>query len=154
MKCINGYWIDERNNRWSSSLYTKAEAIKVSNSCHNCYDCNSCNNCHNCNNCHDCRNCHGCHGCHDCNSCYDCNNCRNYKTNPNRYAQKELGSNWPNTCIYWDKEQTNIQVICGCFSGTLETFHNAVLAKYSETHPYIKFIRITEKILQLEKESL
>lgn len=28
MKQINGYWVDENNNRWDCELYSKAEALQ------------------------------------------------------------------------------------------------------------------------------
>lgn len=136
MKKINNYWVDENNNKWSCSLYTEEQAIK---------------NCSSCIDCHDCMDCYGCHGCRDCSGCHGCHGCSDYTHNPNRYAQKGLGANWNNTCIYWDKEQTNIQVVCGCFRGSIEEFKKAVINKYSKNHDYIKYANIALKIMEFEK---
>ena len=95
MKQINGYWVDENNNRWDIEFYTEEAAEKCSkslvdcencincNNCRYCYDCSDCGyscycyNCYDCDNCDNCRNCRNCRDCYDCRYCNDCRNCRN-----------------------------------------------------------------------------
>ena len=86
MKQINGYWVDENNNRWDIEIYTEEQAEKASKSlvnCRNCYNCHDCRYCHYCDNCRNCDNCgycgycHDCHCCNDCRYCHDCRYCRN-----------------------------------------------------------------------------
>ena len=76
MKQINGYWVDENNNRWDIEIYTEEQAEKFSKSLVNCYDCDNCGDCGNCRNCKNCRYCHNCDYCHNCYDCYDCCDCR------------------------------------------------------------------------------
>ncbi len=190
MKQENGFWVDENNNKWTTSLYTEDQAKALSKTLTNCTGCTNCTNCTNCTGCTDCRNCMYCRNCKGCTSCTDCWDCRNctscigcryctdcwdcrnctgcqkctnctgctdctdYSFNPNRYAQKALGSTWDNTCIYWDKEQTNIQVVCGCFKGSIEEFKGAVLKKYNRGHGYIKYINIALTIMEMERHDL
>ena len=70
MKQINGYWVDENDNRWNIKTYTEEEAERYSKSLVNCYYCYNCIDCHNCFNCFDCV---------DCSDCRYCWNCRYYK---------------------------------------------------------------------------
>lgn len=80
MKQINGYWVDENNNRWDIEFYTEEEAEKCSKSlvdCENCRDCRNCRNCCDCCDCCDCRYCGYCYNCCDCDNCDNCRNCRN-----------------------------------------------------------------------------
>ena len=44
MKKINNYWVDENNNRWSTSSHTKKQAQEKSESLINCRDCSDCCN--------------------------------------------------------------------------------------------------------------
>ena len=77
MKQINGYWVDENNNRWDIEIYTEEQAEKYSRSLVNCRYCLNCDNCQNCIDCRNCDNCHNCHDCNDCCYCCYCRNCRN-----------------------------------------------------------------------------
>lgn len=71
------YWIIG-SNRWSKTLYTKEEAIKLSKTlinCENCEDCRYCRDCVDCNYCEHCQNCKNCDFCSWCSddhnkSCY------------------------------------------------------------------------------------
>ena len=77
LKQINGYWVDENNNRWNIEIYTEEEAEKCSKSLVNCHDCYNCVDCKYCRNCNDCRYCINCRYCNSCLACYHCKNCRN-----------------------------------------------------------------------------
>jgi hypothetical protein len=59
-----------------------------------------------------------------------------------------MGSNHSNTCVYWAKDK--VQVVCGCFSGTIEEFKNAVNKKYGEKHEYHDFINTALMIMKSE----
>ncbi|MGF6375059.1 hypothetical protein M2140_000093 [Clostridiales Family XIII bacterium PM5-7] len=74
MKLINGFWVDENNNKWNSRYYSEIDAETNSNSL---TDCENCIDCENCTECIDCRNCINCSYCVDCSDCIDCNNCTN-----------------------------------------------------------------------------
>lgn len=82
LKKINGYWMDENNNRWDTKIYTKEQAEKFSKSLVDCYNCYNCDNCYNCRYCDYCNNCHNCHQCSYCgncrysSNCYNCYDCR------------------------------------------------------------------------------
>ena len=148
MKQINGYWVDENNNRWDIRIYTEEQAEKYSKSlanCNNCFNCRNCYYCFNCRNCCDCNycgdcfscrnccDCNNCHNCRCCNNCRNCNYCKDYKQNPQRYTTDKVGSRNDQTTFYYGETKNNekeIQVVCGCFEGNLETFEKAVL----ETH--------------------
>jgi hypothetical protein len=100
----DGFYVDDRNNKWDMKLYSEKEAIEYSKSlincdgclnCKNCFDCLDCVNCIGCNNCIECRDCldcvnctscilstycdgcHGCEECKDCKGCLKCKNCNN-----------------------------------------------------------------------------
>ena len=80
MKQINGYWVDENNNRWDIEIYTEGQAEKFSKSlvnCHNCRNCSYCYNCDYCDNCQNCIGCRNCYSCYSCRNCQNCDNCRN-----------------------------------------------------------------------------
>ena len=163
----NKYWVDENNNKWDKSRYTKERAIVCSKALVNCYDCsdcrdcNSCNNCHhcsgcydcyncrychycsNCSDCHSCHHCSGCSHCRDCSDCCSCSYCRDCKENPRQYITAKIGRRKSVTHFYWTNKD-DVQVICGCFSGDLEEFEAAVLKthKNNKTHreAYLKEI--------------
>ena len=83
------YWVDGRNNRWTASKYTKAEAAYMSSTLRSCSDCvdssdlefcrhaiesTGCNNCHQIERCVKCTDCDACDDCYDCLVCRDCYN--------------------------------------------------------------------------------
>lgn len=75
----DGYWTDEKFNKWSVFSYTEEEARICSASlknCRNCESCRDCWGCENCRNCESCRNCLNCRSCRDCEICRDCYGCR------------------------------------------------------------------------------
>jgi hypothetical protein len=51
--------------------------------------------------------------------------------------------------MYWTDDK--VQVVCGCFSGTVDAFKTAVINKYNKSHEYIKFVERAEMIIELEK---
>ena len=164
MKQINGYWVDENNNRWNIEIYTEEEAEKCSKSLVNCYDCDncygssSCNDCRCCCNCHGCCNCYCCRDCDNCRYCCDCYNCRNcdscrycynYKQNPQRYTTKKIGSRNDQTTFYYGETENGmeVQVVCGCFRGNLEDFEKAVLETHKDNDLYRKqYLKEIEKV--------
>lgn len=129
MQLINGYWVDDNNNRWNCDFYDEDEAKKYSDNltnCHDCWNCEGCRDCEDCWGCRDCEDCEGCwncrdcedcRGCRDCEDCWNCEDCRGCVT-------PRIGSRNANTTFYWLGEQT--RVICGCFRGTIEEFEEQV----------------------------
>ena len=149
MKKVNGYFIDENNNKWSEKKFTMEEALHLSGTltdCTNCVNCTNCINCVNSTNCINCTNCFYCIDCIDCNSCTICACCNGFKSNPNRYAKKNLGNKWSNTCIYWTGGK--VQVVCGCFSGDLKEFEKVILKKYGHDHEYISYIKQAKMLME------
>lgn len=158
MKQINGYWVDENNNRWDIEIYTEGQAEKCSKSLVNCYNCQNCYNCRNCRNCHycyycyyccDCCNCDNCRYCCYCYNCCDCNSCDYYKLNPQRYTTNKIGSRNDQTTFYYGetKKGMEVQVICGCFNGNLEDFEKAVLETHKDNDLYRKqYLKEIEKV--------
>ena len=118
--------------------------------CHYCVGCGYCRYCRDCRSCRDCRDCVGCLACRDCRSCVDCRacvgcgycrDCRDLKNNPNRYGKQGLGGGHENTCAYWLSGDTDtLQLVCGCFNGTLKEFQDAVTEKYGSVHEYHDWI--------------
>lgn len=155
MKQINGYWVDENNNRWNIKFYTEEAAEEFSKSLVNCYNCIGCDYCYNCQNCNGCRYCTGCincNNCHDCRYCGDCrccDYCDDYKQNPQRYTTKNIGSRNDQTTFYYGetKNGMEVQVVCGCFRGNLETFVKAVLETHKDNDLYRKqYLKEIEKV--------
>lgn len=72
MQQINGYWVDENNNRWDCEKYTKIQAREYSATLINCYGCDNCCNCFDCWNCVDCFDCRSCKNCWYCAYCLEC----------------------------------------------------------------------------------
>lgn len=153
MKQINGYWVDENNNRWNCEICSEASAEKFSKTlinctdcidCTNCTDCNSCFNClycHNCTNCINCWLCHNCISCHLCNSCFDCmycNFCRKFKENPQMYTTKKIGGRNAQTIFYYGKTDKGmeVRVVCDFFKGNLEEFETAVMKTHKNCDEY------------------
>lgn len=168
MKQINGYWVDENNNRWNIGIYTEEQAEKFSKSLVNCYNCNNCGYCDNCRSCHNCRYCNKCNDCNNCrycDYCDYCNSCRycryccdcrychdccNYKQNPQRYTTKKIDSKNDQITFYYGETKNNekeIQVVCGCFRGNLEDFEKAVLETHKDNDLYRKqYLKEIEKV--------
>lgn len=59
--------------------------------------------------------------------------CMDWEDNPERITSKKIGSRNSQTTIYFNNKKT--QIICGCFSGTLEKFKQSVNEEYSEFKP-------------------
>ena len=101
------------------------------NYCNYCDPCNHCNHCNYCNYCNYCDSCNSCNYCNHCNYCYSCDSCDScnyWETNPQRYTTTNIGSRDQQTTFYFDTKR--VQVVCGCFIGTLSEFEN----KVKETH--------------------
>lgn len=163
MKQINGYWVDENNNRWDTEIYTEEEAEKYSKSLVNCYNCDSCygcygcygcrnccdcDNCYYCCDCRNCDNCRNCYNCYDCDNCH-CDNCHDYKQNPQRYTTKKIGSRNDQTTFYYGETESGVevQVVCGCFRGNLEKFEKAVLETHKDNDLYREqYLKEIEKV--------
>ena len=188
MKQINRYWVDENNNRWDTEIYTKEQAEKCSKRLVNCYNCDNCDYCCNCDNCDycnycdNCKNCrycnycnycincnssYNCSYCDYCNNCYNCRYCRycdychscnNYKSNPQRYTTKKIGSRNAQTTFYCGETENGmeVQIICGCFRGNLETFEKSVLKTHKDNdlyrEQYLKEIEKVKVLFDLEVE--
>lgn len=78
MKLIDGWWIDNNNNKWLAEWYSKKEAKELSKSLIDCKDCVGCSHCINCSKCiesHVCINCLECVDCFSCTICVACVNC-------------------------------------------------------------------------------
>lgn len=155
MKQIDGFWIDENNNKWDTKIYTEEEAEKRSKSLVNCYNCKNCRNCIGCCYCHDCHDCCYCHDCRYCRycryccNCDYCNYCRNYKSDPQRYTTKKIGSRLDTTTFYYGETENGmeVQIICGCFRGNLEKFEKAVLETHKDNFFYRKqYLKEIEKV--------
>lgn len=131
LKKINRYWVDENNNRWNIEIYTEEQAEKYSKSLVNCYNCINCINCRNCLNCN------------------YCDNCSNYKSNPQKYTTKEIGSRDDQITFYYGKTKIGmeLQVVCGCFRGNLEKFKKSVLETHKDNDLYRKqYLKEIEKV--------
>lgn len=68
LRQMDGYYIDENNNRWNVNKYSAEFIDIISESMDNCRDCVDCE---------DCWNCVGCIDCYACGDCIDCVNCQN-----------------------------------------------------------------------------
>ncbi len=121
MKNINGFWVDENNNSWNASKYTKEKAEAISRGMQEC------RNCRNCQDCQDCRNCW---------NCRDCWNCEEFQANPQTYITPKIGSRKDQTIFYWNNSKT--RVICGCFRGTLPDFEKRVKNAYPPKSKHFK----------------
>lgn len=146
MEKINNYWVDSNGNKWLSSTNSKEQAEEYSSSlisckdCIDCIDCRGCTGCTDCTNCKDCRgcsycsdciNCTDCSDCINCTDCSDCRSCSDFTENPERIVSKKIGSRKSSTTYYWTKEHE--QIICGCFSGTLQQFEDRVKEVHKDT---------------------
>lgn len=126
MKQKEGYWVDERNNKWSMIFDTEESAEVKSKSLENCSDCRNCS---------------------DCSSCSDCSY---FKQNPQRYTTPCIGSRSKQTTFYWTNKN-DVTVVCGCFNGKLSDF----VLKVKETHQGNEFekqyLKEVEKVKLLIK---
>jgi hypothetical protein len=80
MKEDDNYWVDENNNKWNKSIYSKEIAKENSSSltnCSYCYDCSDCSNCSGCSDCSNCSYCYDCSNCSHCSYCSHCSDCSN-----------------------------------------------------------------------------
>lgn len=78
IKVIDGYYVDNNNNRWDINYYSEEEACIYSSRmlfCKNCTNCSYCNNCTDCTGCNYCSNCDRCTACDKCDDCVNCNEC-------------------------------------------------------------------------------
>lgn len=84
MKKVNGYWVDENENKWYANSCSKKQAEEFSKTlidcvgcrdCRNCVGCQDCNGCTGSNYCQHCTSCHGCISCSWCSHCFNCRNC-------------------------------------------------------------------------------
>jgi len=60
MREINGFWVDENNNRWTVATHTEWEAnmkCATLKGCRDCLDCWYCVGCVECSACHGCKDC-------------------------------------------------------------------------------------------------
>jgi hypothetical protein len=79
-----------------------------------------------------------------------------FKENPEKLISPKIGLRHSETAIYFlDK---NIQVVCGCFKGTLEEFKEKIKEKIKETHndneyakQYFKWIESVENYMEAVK---
>lgn len=158
MKKINGYWIDENNNKWDCNFYSEEKAIELSKTliyCDNCFNCSYCSSCRYCHYCHYCDYCRDCSGCNDCNICHSCHHCsycigcHGYLDQPQIYVTKKIGRRNDNTTFYYGETKSGmfIQVVCGCFHGNLEKFEKAVLETHSNSEKYRnQYLKEIEKV--------
>lgn len=168
MRTDGRWYVDERGNRWSTS--STLELVQLWSrslvNCTDCIDCRYCRNCvgcRGCNGCVDCTNCANCVGCMrctycaTCESCTDCQDCRRvvgcerFEQNPCRYMGPEMGSRGTQTTVYWLGDRT--QVICGCYTGTLEAFEERVSRVHGDNRhgrEYRRLIATVRKIREME----
>jgi len=162
MKKNGDYWEGKNGNKWSTELYTKEQAIaaektlvncKYMVNCSYCFDCSDCYDCSGCSSCSRCSRCSNSSGCSGCSDCSGCSGCSGFKSNPCRYVGRVMGSRKSQTTTYW--MDSMIQVVCGCFCGTLDEFEDAV----EKTHgvnaygaEYRKYIRTVRTIIAIEQE--
>ena len=88
IKTIDGWHVDENNNRWNTKHFTAEKAAMYSatlKNCKNCTDCcfsedcNSCvrsDFCYACIGCFQCTHCRACISCRNCSFCWACENCQ------------------------------------------------------------------------------
>ena len=148
MKHVNGYWVDSNNNRWDSNYYSKTKAEKHSESlinCRNCLSCQNCQNCWGCRNCQNCLSCRNCRNCQNCLSCQDCRDCLSFKSNPARVIFPPIGSRNSQTTVYWScTGQT--QILCGCFSGTIQQFEKVVSLVHGNNEHGQRYISLINQV--------
>ena len=125
MKNINGYWIDGNNNKWNENIYTKEQAELNSRTLVHCSYCRDCSDCSYCRNCSDC------------------------SENPQRYTTAKIGSRDSNTTFYWIKDV--VQVVCGCFRGSLQEFEDKVKATYGRKKFGLQYTKEIKKVKYLVK---
>ena len=146
MKKEGDWFVDERGNEWSALLYSEEKAEKLSATLINCNDCSGCSYCSYCSGC---SYCSYCSGCSYCSYCSGCSGCSYYKENPCRILSKRIGSRKDQTSIYWTTKE-DVQVICGCFRGSLLEFKKAVKETHGENEfgkEYSHFIKLAEYVI-------
>jgi hypothetical protein len=155
MENIKGFWVDENNNKWSKKTYSLKHAIKLSASLLDCTDCTDCIDCKYCTGCTGCTDCKYCKYCTGCNRCIEINRCTGFQDNPHRYTGGRIGSRNEQTRTYWSNDL--VQVVCGCFVGSLEEFNSRVESHHSEDSEYRKqykeYIKIVKTIIEMESET-
>jgi hypothetical protein len=77
LKTINGYHIDDNDNKWDANIYTIKQAEKYSKTLTNCVNCSNCSYCSNCSCCSGCSGCSNCSYCSNCSCCSGCSGCSN-----------------------------------------------------------------------------
>jgi len=153
ISCINCIDSDSCNFCNSCNFCDSCNSCNSCNSCYSCNSCNSCDSCNFCNFCDSCNSCNSCNFCNSCNSCNSCNFCKNYKQNPHRYIGNYIGSRNKQTITYWLHD--NVQVVCGCWKGTLPEFKQRIQDVHGENEygrQYKKYIGIVEMIIEKELE--
>jgi len=116
--------------------------------CQNCWDCRNCQNCQNCwgcRNCQNCLSCRNCRNCQNCLSCQDCRDCLSFKSNPARVIFPPIGSRNSQTTVYWScTGQT--QILCGCFSGTIQQFEKVVSLVHGNNEHGQRYISLINQV--------
>lgn len=148
MKTVNNYYVDDRNNKWSKSIYTEDQAEKNSKSLINCSDCSRCSRCSDCSHCSDCSGCSDCSDCSHCSRCCDCSDCSGcsgYKSNPSRLCKVLHGTCKSLACVYWLND--DVQTVFGCWKGkSLEEFREKSKEQVSSDRlrDFLEFINVAE----------
>lgn len=163
MKLIDGYWVDDNNNKWNSKKYTEQYAQMARDSlvsCHDCIDCHDCGDsvdCYDCHNCWSCNTCSCCWTCDNCWTCDDCMNCNslcnasNYISQPIVYSTLRMGSHEDITRIYHGITENGLstQVVCGCFCGDLDEFEEAVNRTHGNNEHGVAYREVISKARML-----
>lgn len=117
MELVNGYWIDENNNKWSEYFYTEKQAKMNSESLINCHDC---------------------HDCHD-----YIENPLIYSTKKigSRYDNTIFYYGMTKN------NEMSLQVVCGCFRGNFKEFESAVMKTHKNNSLYRnEYLKEIEKV--------
>jgi len=150
MKQLNGYWIGKNGNKWSTSLFDEEGATKAEMSCRNCQDCRNCQYCQDCQYCRDCRDCQDCRNCRNCQYCQYCQycqDCRDFTKDPDRLVINNIGSRSGVISIYWYCDM--IQVVCGCFRGSLLEFEKAVIKTHGDNEHGIRYQQVIRQAWEI-----
>lgn len=131
MRKINGFWVDDNNNRWNAHMYTETEAAEVAKTLTNCTDCTDCRDCLNCTYCRNCVECDHCIDCvcctrclecidcTNCTRCLGCNHCENCaRCSTCRYCSSCEDCNYCSYCASCRGLKSNPQRIVGCSMGS------------------------------------
>jgi hypothetical protein len=129
--------------------------------CSGCSDCSDCSRCSGCSDCSDCSDCSGCFRCLRCSNCSDCSrcsrcsycsDCSGFEENPKRVASGLIGSRKATTRVYWT-DKNDIQVVCGCYKGSLVEFEERVKSTYPKGryhNEYMNFIKTAKHHIENE----